>query len=842
MVLLEKLLKCFGGLILSFIQAVYGRAVKNIGRIGWSRRHGGYCGGFQGAELTLFYSDRIRWVTSTGQDKARHIYLYASIHPYIYTHIRTYIYLRNILDRGMQSLGEPCSNKQPACNGDQIRDSLPTRVTEASPPFKSPADVSPWPTALAPPTRTTLLGRSPQCFTGRPINSMLLPHQFPEHNRRSCGDDVLVRLELPLPHRGKWWYASTGLERARATTRAIHSPFSNESQRPTQNAPTSDMSRSQTGQDMAARTENETAPPRKRQKIGLACEECRSRKVRCDGLRPECSACKRREKVCIYLTESSKLSGSRRYVPLGGVPTTQEKSQRLTDSPRALHSLHDRVACLEAKAKGETAPRRLSENLTSGTGLDERLPLKQSSHAVNADLSPPQSQQCDTDSIVVEPHQTLSHPQPHPCAVSSISGTSKDAARDVDSLSSNQDMGALSAMGIALLATEATNDATREFYGEPSAASLLCDIEDHRQQRPSRPQPHCQDSAPQPSPPSSRRSFSVPYPSNPDDYHLPPRHMADSLLDIYRERVQIIYPFLHWQTFMEAYHRLWLSNSEVKSMPQLTGVGLGGPRCPVPVFYCALNAAFALATQFTDGSAQERKERSAPFVRRSRHLMRLDFLDATDISMVQALLILARYLQSTSLPTRCWNVAGIAYRMAQGLGLHITVDERSPSKLDIEMRRRVWHSCACLETYEENLLSALGMLTGRPGSNSTTSKVPLPNISDQDISTYTPVGSDHSDNDVPTATFFAQAIKLNHILNRILSHIYDPWKEHAASMQIELDDVKQYAEQVSSTISFDHELNRFETRLPEALRWSTDKSKLHGGNDLAQQRHVLRSR
>ncbi|KAI3572677.1 fungal-specific transcription factor domain-containing protein [Fusarium oxysporum f. sp. albedinis] len=573
------------------------------------------------------------------------------------------------------------------------------------------------------------------------------------------------------------------------------------------------MSRSQTGQDMAARTENETAPPRKRQKIGLACEECRSRKVRCDGLRPECSACKRREKVCIYLTESSKLSGSR----------------------RALHSLHDRVACLEAKAKGETAPRRLSENLTSGTGLDERLPLKQSSHAVNADLSPPQSQQCDTDSIVVEPHQTLSHPQPHPCAVSSISGTSKDAARDVDSLSSNQDMGALSAMGIALLATEATNDATREFYGEPSAASLLCDIEDHRQQRPSRPQPHCQDSAPQPSPPSSRRSFSVPYPSNPDDYHLPPRHMADSLLDIYRERVQIIYPFLHWQTFMEAYHRLWLSNSEVKSMPQLTGVGLGGPRCPVPVFYCALNAAFALATQFTDGSAQERKERSAPFVRRSRHLMRLDFLDATDISMVQALLILARYLQSTSLPTRCWNVAGIAYRMAQGLGLHITVDERSPSKLDIEMRRRVWHSCACLET-------ALGMLTGRPGSNSTTSKVPLPNISDQDISTYTPVGSDHSDNDVPTATFFAQAIKLNHILNRILSHIYDPWKEHAASMQIELDDVKQYAEQVSSTISFDHELNRFETRLPEALRWSTDKSKLHGGNDLAQQRHVLRSR
>ncbi|KAH8896525.1 hypothetical protein GQ53DRAFT_640184 [Thozetella sp. PMI_491] len=189
------------------------------------------------------------------------------------------------------------------------------------------------------------------------------------------------------------------------------------------------------------------------------------------------------------------------------------------------------------------------------------------------------------------------------------------------------------------------------------------------------------------------------YWSNLDDCHLPPRHVADGLLDLYRERVQSIYPFLHWPTFMEAYNRLWLSDSDIKSMPRLTGVGLGGPDCPASVFYSALNAAFALAAQFIDGPAEERNERSAPFVRRSRHLMRMDFLDDADLSKVQALLILARYLQNTNLPSRCWNVVGMAFRMAQGLGLHLEMKAGTTSPLDIEMRRRVWHSCTCLDTY-----------------------------------------------------------------------------------------------------------------------------------------------
>lgn len=366
----------------------------------------------------------------------------------------------------------------------------------------------------------------------------------------------------------------------------------------------------------------------------------------------------------------------------------------LMDCTRVLHSLHDRLANLEAKANGEAKPESSTENITVSTGFVESLPLGQSPPAFNVGpfLSP--SQQCSTDSILV-PERIL----PHPSTSLSTTYASEDTSPKISSLPSGQDLGDISAMGMALSKTEASTHIPREFYGEPSAASLLHDML-HRDRRPSAPGDSKQDSALHPSSPSTRRSFSLSCSSNTDEYHLPPRHVADNLLCIYRERVQTIYPFLHWQTLMEAYNRLWLSDSEIKNMPRLTGAGLGGSQCPVPVFYCALNAIFALATQFTDGSAHDRKERTAPFLRRSKHLMHLDFLDNANISLIQALLIFARYLQSTNLPSRCWNVAGMAYRMAQSLGLHLAMNETGTSELEREVRRRVWHSCVSLDTYE----------------------------------------------------------------------------------------------------------------------------------------------
>ncbi|RKL44091.1 hypothetical protein BFJ72_g3824 [Fusarium proliferatum] len=122
------------------------------------------------------------------------------------------------------------------------------------------------------------------------------------------------------------------------------------------------------------------------------------------------------------------------------------------------------------------------------------------------------------------------------------------------------------------------------------------------------------------------------------------------------------------------------------------------------------------------------------------------------------------------------------------------------------------------------------------------STVPLPSISDEKFSTQNLASCDGNKNDVPAATFFAESIKLSHILRQILGHIYDPWKKPEVEKGIGFDERKRYRTHVSSTMAFDDELSRFEAELPEVLRLPNDATKTHIGSILAQQRHVLRSR
>lgn len=58
-----------------------------------------------------------------------------------------------------------------------------------------------------------------------------------------------------------------------------------------------------------------TSPPRKRQRVSLACTNCRKRKSRCDGHRPDCSLCQELHVQCVYesLPESDK-QVSREYL------------------------------------------------------------------------------------------------------------------------------------------------------------------------------------------------------------------------------------------------------------------------------------------------------------------------------------------------------------------------------------------------------------------------------------------------------------------------------------------------------------------------------------------------
>lgn len=184
-----------------------------------------------------------------------------------------------------------------------------------------------------------------------------------------------------------------------------------------------------------------------------------------------------------------------------------------------------------------------------------------------------------------------------------------------------------------------------------------------------------------------------------ENLSLPPRALADHLLDCYWSGVHTLYPFIHKPSFLRGYSRLWTREQHTPvSHDEQTEVGLGDIRSSPIIFYCSLNSMFALGCQYSTLAGAEREMKSEVFLQRANNLLRhIDLLGRGDLSLVQALLLNAHYLQSTSYADRCWNVIGVACRMAEGIGLHSTDYDSRWSYEELQMKRYIWHSCVMLD-------------------------------------------------------------------------------------------------------------------------------------------------
>lgn len=183
------------------------------------------------------------------------------------------------------------------------------------------------------------------------------------------------------------------------------------------------------------------------------------------------------------------------------------------------------------------------------------------------------------------------------------------------------------------------------------------------------------------------------------EYALPPRSMSKTLLHLYLDNIHVFYPWVHSPTFCSRFEALWeLDGLHDATIPPSAGgdVGLGGPKCPSRTFYCAVNAMFALGCEFSD--FPDKQVASATFYRRVRRLLDGDILDNSSISLVQVLLLVSHYLLTTQYPTRCYNMIGLACRMAVGLGLHLDKPGAGHTDTETQMRRRLWHGCVQMET------------------------------------------------------------------------------------------------------------------------------------------------
>ncbi|KAG5418667.1 hypothetical protein I9W82_004195 [Candida metapsilosis] len=267
---------------------------------------------------------------------------------------------------------------------------------------------------------------------------------------------------------------------------------------------------------------------------------------------------------------------------------------------------------------------------------------------------------------------------------------------------------------------------------------------------------------------------------------LPTRAIADVYVKNYFEFAYTLYPFVHIPTFMATYESLWNNGVEVDEL-----------------FYSIVNIIFAFGCQLAPTS-QRLEDYSELYFERSQKFLRFHLMDSGSILLVQALLLTGQFLQASSGSAGCWNIVGLAIRIAQGLGLHSDQNYASTKSLiDREIRKRLWQGCLVMDRI-------VSMTMGRPMMVShVQGEVPLcvddEYIKDDAISPM---------KDPPRLGFFSQTIKLYDILADILKSVYSN------------DQLDENPKLLSNIFKFEDRLNEFTANLPSHLQFSSDLQKM----------------
>lgn len=246
-------------------------------------------------------------------------------------------------------------------------------------------------------------------------------------------------------------------------------------------------------------------------RIAQACDRCRSKKIRCDGIRPSCSQC---ASVGFECKTSDKLS--RRAFPRGYTESLEERVRALEAEVRELKSLLD-----EKDEKIDVLSR-----IRSFSPPSQKLPSPPASQTRASPPQPKPSVPSISGEDVIQVQQDFSQSsKPTPDApYTGLSSTRGFAGRFASSyrLSWLENIGSL---------TTVVDSLTRRLAGEAKLSSQL----------------------------STRTLTALPPPlshiqANPEA-KTPPRIVSDQLINIFFQEWAPMYPVVHRPTILKAYEQ-----------------------------------------------------------------------------------------------------------------------------------------------------------------------------------------------------------------------------------------------------------------------------------------------
>ena len=301
--------------------------------------------------------------------------------------------------------------------------------------------------------------------------------------------------------------------------------------------------------------------------------------------------------------------------------------------------------------------------------------------------------------------------------------------------------------------------------------------------------------------------------SHSPEYVLPPRKTADRLVDIHWKFSQSIFPWLDRIRFMKWYDALWTGHEDQDF------------HVDDQVFYCILNIVFAISYKLDPSVGPEEQDAlsSAHFLR-AQKLLSFNLLELVNLEMVQALLLMGQYLQSTNMPRQCYQCIGMAIWISQDMGLH-----RPEALLSIrnqhegEMARRAWHGCILMDR-------VISMTFGRPTriSHQTAMQSPSPSAIDDEFLERSGSGQGKQPADQPSKLhFFVAYCELHIILGNILSTFYAARTTSGLNTPLEQAHSNTTAgkQNVDKLLQFEKALNQSRTLRPNRNRFSRSDRK-----------------
>ncbi|KAL6246665.1 hypothetical protein RBB50_005972 [Rhinocladiella similis] len=212
----------------------------------------------------------------------------------------------------------------------------------------------------------------------------------------------------------------------------------------------------------------------------------------------------------------------------------------------------------------------------------------------------------------------------------------------------------------------------------------------------------------------------------------------------------------------------------------------------------------------------------------------MDILKKPTIATIQALLQQSAREVMFGNASQSWTFAGIAFRMALDMGIHLPSDRlqsfvKSLTAEDIEVRKRLFWSCY---TWDKILSLYLGRM---PGFTPNTEEVPvnfMDDYSDNDL--WAPYYGETPRPDVPNApnyqpcpgyvvSCFRQLCKLCVILNDVMHNIYSPEAAARRDMEEEERSTEAKAANEAIFVRISRDLRDWLISLPSHLRINPDQ-------------------